>query len=116
MPTLVESSLEDEGPFDTSLNQVTPTPGNTPREQFFEKSDALDHFMKTEARQRHKPQNVQTAIDKCVTNMKNKINKIEVEDADQPQTPPRKHMHPKGRYNHFLSDAFKNHFLPEKQQ
>jgi len=127
MPTLVESSLEDEGSFDTSLNQVTPTPGNTPREQFFEKSDALDHFMKTEARQRHKPQNVQTAIDTCVTKMKNKINKIEVEDADQPQTP-RKHMRPKGRYNHFLKDELKqehtNHlqnflksqFLPEKNE
>ena len=33
MPTLVESSLEDEEP----AHVVTPTPGNTPREEFFTK-------------------------------------------------------------------------------
>ena len=63
--------------------------------------------MKKEARKSHKPPTVQSAIDKCVTNMKNKINKIVVEDAEHPKTPPRKHMKPKGRYNHFLSDVFK---------
>ena len=96
--TIVESSLEDKEEEEEPLHVVTPTPGNTPREEFFEKKDALDHFMTDEARntivKSHKPPTVQSAIHDRVSKMKT------VSLMKKP-------MRPKGRYNHFLADVLK---------
>lgn len=46
------------------------------------------------------------AIHNCVSKMKKKITNLVVEDADESHTP-KKHIRPKGRYNHFLSDELK---------
>ena len=70
------------------------------------------------------------AIHNCVSKMKKKITNLVVEDADESHTP-KKHIRPKGRYNHFSSDELKEsnagsrpglqnflktQFLPEKNE